>query len=41
VPIRRTIPALLAEYFHIDQKKVDAEKDAMLEALRRTNDERP
>jgi hypothetical protein len=34
VPTRRTIPSLLAEYFRIDQKKIDAEKDAMLEALR-------
>lgn len=33
-PCHRTIPSLLAEYFEIDQKKIDAEKEAMLEVLR-------
>lgn len=30
----KTIPAILATYFEIDQVKIDAEKNAMLEALR-------
>jgi hypothetical protein len=33
MPIRN----LLAEFFDIDQKKIDAEKDAMLEEQRRLN----
>jgi hypothetical protein len=36
VPTRRTIPSLLAEFFDIDQAKIDAEKNAMLAALRGT-----
>lgn len=33
-PTHRTIPAILAEYFDIDQGKLDDEKEAMLDALR-------
>lgn len=33
-PTHRTIQAILADYFGIDQDKVDAEKEAMFEALR-------
>jgi hypothetical protein len=32
-----TIPQLLAEYFGIDQAKIDAEKDQMLDELRAMN----
>lgn len=35
-PTHRTIPSLLAEFFGIDQAKIDAEKDAMLAAIRRS-----
>lgn len=34
LPTRRTIQAILAEHFGIDQKKIDAEKEQMLSALR-------
>lgn len=33
-PTHRTIQSLLAEFFEIDQKRIDAEKEAMLEAMR-------
>jgi hypothetical protein len=39
VPIRRSIYSLLAEFFNIDQDKLDAEKKAMLTVLREANDE--
>lgn len=34
IPMRRSIQSVLAEYFGIDQAKIDAEKEAMLEAMR-------
>lgn len=34
VPVVRSIQAILAAYFGIDQRKLDAEKQAMLEAMR-------
>lgn len=34
VPVVKTIQRILAEHFGLDQAKLDAEKDAMLEALR-------
>lgn len=37
VPTRRSIPSLLAEFFGIDQDKLDAEKKAMLEEMRKNN----
>lgn len=37
VPTHRSIQSVLAEYFGIDQKKIDAEKDAMLRAMRKAN----
>lgn len=37
VPMRGSISDRLAEYFHIDQVKLDAEKRAMLEKLRAAN----
>lgn len=36
-PTRRSIQTILAEYFCIDQKKIDAEKEQMLDALREAN----
>jgi hypothetical protein len=39
VPTRRSIYSLLAEFFNIDQDKLDAEKEAMLTVLREANDE--
>lgn len=36
-PTHRTIQSILAEYFGIDQKKLDAEKEAMLTAIRNSN----
>lgn len=39
VPTRRSIYSLLAEFFNIDQDKLDAEKKAMLTVLREANDE--
>lgn len=33
-PTSRSIPAILARYFAIDQDKLEAEKQAMLDALR-------
>lgn len=35
VPVQRTINSLLAEYFEIDQDKIEAEKRAMLDSLRK------
>lgn len=37
VPIRRSIHSLLAAFFGIDQDKIDAEKEAMLEEIRESN----
>jgi hypothetical protein len=37
VPTHRSIQSLLAEFFGIDQKRIDAEKDAMLDAIRAAN----
>jgi hypothetical protein len=37
VPTHRSITSLLAEFFDIDQAKLDAEKEAMLDALRAAN----
>jgi predicted RNA-binding protein (virulence factor B family) len=36
-PTSRSIQSILATYFEIDQTKLDAEKDAMLERLRDMN----
>jgi hypothetical protein len=36
-PTHRPIQSMLAEWFEIDQKKLDAEKEAMLEAMREAN----
>jgi hypothetical protein len=36
-PTHRPIRELLAAFFDIDQKRIDAEKDAMLDALRAAN----
>ena len=36
-PTRRSIQTILAEYFDIDQKKIDAEKKQMLSTLREAN----
>lgn len=33
-PTHKTVQSILADYFEIDQKKIDAEKEQMLEALR-------
>jgi hypothetical protein len=33
-PTSKSIRAILADYFEIDQKKIDEEKERMLEALR-------
>lgn len=38
VPTHRSIQDLLAEYFEIDQGKLEAEKRAMLDALRKLNE---
>lgn len=37
VPTYKTIQQILAEYFNIDQDKIDAEKDEMLAAMRAFN----
>lgn len=37
VPMRKTIQAILAEHFGIDQEKIDAEKEQMLTKLREAN----
>jgi hypothetical protein len=37
IPTHRTIQSILAEYFEIDQTKLDAEKEAMLSAIREAN----
>jgi hypothetical protein len=37
VPIRESIEELLAEYFEIDLKKVEKEKQALLEYIRQQN----
>jgi len=39
LPARIPIEKLLAEYFEIDLKKIEAEKQEMLTALRRPNEE--
>lgn len=36
-PAMRTIQSILAEYFDIDQSKIDAEKEQMLEEMRALN----
>lgn len=36
-PTRRSVQSILAEWFGIDQKKLDEEKEAMLEAIRAVN----
>lgn len=36
-PTHRSIPKLLAEFFDIDQSKIDAEKEQMLAAMREAN----
>lgn len=37
LPTRRSIPSLLAEAFGVDEAKLNAEKDAILDELRATN----
>ena len=37
-PARQTIPQLLAQYFGIDQEKLDAEKEQMLADIRALGD---
>lgn len=34
IPVRKPITDILAEYFCIDQQKIEAEKRAMLESMR-------
>lgn len=36
-PPVRNLTSLVAEFFDIDMKKIDAEKDAMIEEIRRAN----
>lgn len=37
-PTHKSIMAILADYFDIDQKKIDAEKEQMLADFRATNE---
>lgn len=37
MPVRKSIPEILADYFEIDLKKIEAEKRAMLDEMRAAN----
>ncbi|MDA4133857.1 MAG: hypothetical protein OK454_12150 [Thaumarchaeota archaeon] len=37
IPVRKSIPEILADYFEIDLKKIEAEKRAMLDEMRAAN----